>query len=226
MEKDGNVDFKDGIFTFINSRLRVTGKSILSLPDYNFKIELKFKTIQANCGLFSFQYNGHDRHFFLKAGKPNHRVWKGGRWSVDNITSLNDNEWHHWVLTCKTGEGQKMIIDGKQVGTNNFDHSDFDWKERFYLGYSADDGSKFTGSIKDLLISNLTNGAQGGSGSITHKKMGDKRAGQHTHLQSEKVAKDLGGTLVACQEAKDYIKKMGALMEHQGSWTATKEHDG
>jgi hypothetical protein len=56
--------------------------------------------------------------------------------------------------------------------------------------------------------------------------MGDKRAGQHTHSQSEKVAKDLGGTLVTCQEAKDYIKKMGALMEHQGSWTATKEHDG
>lgn len=145
LKKDGNVVIKDGIFTFNNSRLRVTGKSIHSLPDYNFKIELKFKTKQANCGLFSFDFHGHDRHFFLKAGKPNQRVWKGGGWSVNDITSLNDNEWHHWVLTCKTGEGQTMIIDGKQVGTNGFDHSDFYWKEEFYLGFSADEGSKFTG---------------------------------------------------------------------------------
>ena len=79
-----------------------------------------------------------DRHFFLIDGLPNQRVFNGGSWSVNNISPLNDNQWHTWILTCKTGIGQTMIIDGKVVGTYQFDHSEFHWKQEFYLGFSID----------------------------------------------------------------------------------------
>lgn len=122
--KGGNVCYK--------------GKPIKDLPDRNFEISLEFTTKMSDCGIFSIDFNGHDRHICLKGGKMYIRVWKGGGWNAHTDKQYNDNKWHKVVLTVEAGVGQTLYVDDEKVGTNAYDHSDFDWKERLFLGYSAD----------------------------------------------------------------------------------------
>ena len=68
MIKEGNVDIKDGVFTFNQAKLTLRGPCIDALPDENFKIELKFKTKskqQHGCGIFRIDSEGHGLSFRL-----------------------------------------------------------------------------------------------------------------------------------------------------------------
>lgn len=103
-----------------------------ALPEHNFEISFDFRTSQKQIGLFNFgntKRGGHDREIGLKNGRPYVRVWKGHGWlgAAPKGKSYHDGKWHHLRLTVVTKVGQTLYLDGKKVGTNKYDHSDFNW---------------------------------------------------------------------------------------------------
>ena len=67
MVNTGDVTFENGIYTMHDGYVTLQNRDlILAQPDHNFMIQVDFKTTMDNCGLFSFHFNGHDRHFALK----------------------------------------------------------------------------------------------------------------------------------------------------------------
>jgi hypothetical protein len=128
---------------------------IQDVPETNFTIEMWVKTAAANTGIFSvsslpFGSNGHDRHLYLAGGQLWVRVWTGAGWNTGH--TLNDNQWHHIALTTQTGVGQKVYVDGALIATFGYDVSDFNWQDRFYIGYSNDAGANafLTGQIDNV----------------------------------------------------------------------------
>ena len=121
---------------------------MFDVPEYNFTIEFWAKT-QSQGTMFSVQDEGNDRHIGTNSsGNPYIRVWSGGGWTITTQNAA-DNEWHHWALTVESGVGQKVYLDGVLVGTYSYDHSDFNWQDRIYLGYGQD-LEYFTGSLDEV----------------------------------------------------------------------------
>ena len=52
-------------------------------------------------------------------------------------------------LRVITNVGQILYMDGKRVGKNRYDHSDFNWKNCLEIGYSHDIG-RYAGWIKNV----------------------------------------------------------------------------
>jgi hypothetical protein len=130
------------------------------VPETNFSIEMWVKTASANTGIFSvssgvFGAGGHDRHFYLAGGQLWIRVWAGAGWNTGH--TLNDNNWHHIALTTQTGVGQSVYVDGALIATFPYDLSDFNWQDRFFIGYSNDAGPNafFTGQIDNVRYWNV-----------------------------------------------------------------------
>ena len=128
------------------------------VPENDFTIEMWVKTACTSCGIFHIVgsgtpcVGGHDRHFYLSSGRLCFRVWQGAAWCVTEPL-VNDDVWHHLVLTVKTGLGQRAYIDSKLVGTNTYDHSDFDWQTHVVIGHSCDAATDyFTGLIDEVRI--------------------------------------------------------------------------
>jgi hypothetical protein len=133
---------------------------IQDVPETNFSIEMWVKTASASTGIFSvssgaFGGGGHDRHFYLAGGQLWIRVWVGAGWNTGH--TLNDDQWHHIALTTQTGVGQMVYVDGALIATFPYDLSDFNWQDRFYIGYSNDAGANafFTGQIDNVRYWNV-----------------------------------------------------------------------
>ena len=126
---------------------------VVDVPEKNFTMGVWIKTDQGDVGIYSVLDGvagdgGHDRHFFLKDGKINFRTWKGPAWATDK--NVADGKWHHIALVVKDGAGQTAYVDGSQVGKHDYDHSDFDWQKRVWVGFSNDAGNDyFKGLIDD-----------------------------------------------------------------------------
>ena len=70
---------------------------------HNFTIAIWFRTNQINsgiCAVYDKELAGcgstHDRHLFLKDGRPHVRTMKGGAWASAADLKLNDDKWHHF----------------------------------------------------------------------------------------------------------------------------------
>jgi len=123
------------------------------VPESDFTMSIRIKTETPDAGVMSVLdgeagAGGHDRHLFLVGGNINFRVWQGAAWATE--AAVADGEWHHIALVVETGVGQTAYVDGDVIGTNAYDHSDFDWQKRVWIGFSNDAGSQyFTGLIDD-----------------------------------------------------------------------------
>jgi len=118
------------------------GQAIKDLPDRNFEIRMQFKTKSATAGLFQIiathGRGGHDRHLALKGGRMYVRTWKGPGWMAAAKTKYNNNRWHSVRLVVRNGKGQKLYVDNKLIGSNKYDHSDFNWKNSLQLCWNYD----------------------------------------------------------------------------------------
>ena len=102
---------------------------------------LWIKTSEGNVGIYSVLdgaagAGGHDRHFFLTGGQISFRTWKGPGWQTGK--KVADGKWHHIALVVQDKKGQTAYVDGEKVGTHDYDHSDFDWQKRVWVGFSND----------------------------------------------------------------------------------------
>ena len=116
-------------------------ETIVDVPENNFTMALWMKTTKDNVGIYSVLdgaagNGGHDRHFFLQGGKINFRTWKGPGWATSK--NVADGKWHHIALVVQDKKGQIAYVDGKEVGKHDYDHSDFDWQKRVWIGFSND----------------------------------------------------------------------------------------
>jgi len=125
---------------------------VMDVPEKNFTMSVWVKTDAQNAGVMSVLdgdagAGGHDRHFFIANGVVNFRVWQGVAWA--STGKVSDNKWHQIVLTVADKTGQIAYVDGKEVGKNAYDHSDFDWQKRVWIGFSNDVAPNyFKGLIK------------------------------------------------------------------------------
>ena len=129
-------------------------ETVVDVPEVNFTMALWIKTDSPSVGVCAVLEQaggagGHDRHFFLVGGNINFRVYAGGTWPTS--AAVADGEWHHIALVTETGAGQTAYVDGKQVGTNAYDRSDFDWQDRVWVGFSNDAATQyFEGTIDEV----------------------------------------------------------------------------
>jgi len=122
------------------------------VPETDFTMAVRIKTDSPDVGVCAVLEQeggagGHDRHFFLVGGNINFRVWQGGAWPTD--AAVADGQWHQIVLVVATGVGQTAYVDGVEVGTNPYDHSDFDWQDRVWIGFSNDAANQYFGGLID-----------------------------------------------------------------------------
>jgi len=113
-------------------------ETVIDVPEFNFTMALWIKTSEDNVGIYSVLdgAGGHDRHFFLSGGKISFRTWKGPGWPTNK--NVADGKWHHIALVVQDKKGQTAYVDGDKVGTHAYDHSDFDWQKRVWVGFSND----------------------------------------------------------------------------------------
>ncbi|HIO79845.1 TPA: LamG domain-containing protein [Candidatus Poribacteria bacterium] len=116
-------------------------ETIIDVPEFNFTMALWIKTSEGNVGIYSVLdgaagAGGHDRHFFLSGGKISFRTWQGPGWPTNK--NVADGKWHHIALVVQDEKGQTAYVDGEKVGTHTYDHSDFDWQKRVWVGFSND----------------------------------------------------------------------------------------
>ena len=146
----GSVEF-DGIGAHV--------EVIVDVPERNFTIGLWIKTNATDVGVFSVLdgvagLGGHDRHFFLSEGKIRFRTWEADGWVGNRY--LSDGSWHHIALVVQDSVGQTAYVDGIKVGTNSYDHSDFDWQKRVWIGFSNDaKNNYFKGYIDDVTYTSV-----------------------------------------------------------------------
>lgn len=139
----GAIEFPGG-----NSYVEI----VVDVPEFDFTMAVWVKTDNGNGGIMSVLDaaeggGGHDRHFFLVGGELNIRVWPGGAWPTKG--KVADGEWHHLALVTETGTGQVAYVDGENVGEWEFDHSNFDWQKRVWIGFSNDAGNQYIEGILD-----------------------------------------------------------------------------
>ena len=138
----GAIEF-DGVDGYVEVKMDV--------PEFNFTIAMWIMTDVPDAGLSSVLdgvagAGGHDRHFYLDGGNICFRVWQGAGWCT--ATNVADGQWHHIALVAGDDDGQHAYVDGLEVGVFDYDHSDFDWQLRVWIGFSNDAGSQyFTGLI-------------------------------------------------------------------------------
>jgi len=129
-------------------------ETVIDVPERNFTMALWINTSTATQGVCSVLdgaagAGGHDRHFFLVSGNMNFRVWQGVGWNSN--AKVADGKWHHVALVTESGAGQIAYLDGEKVGTNAYDHSDFDWQKRVWIGFSNDAAPNyFVGQIDEF----------------------------------------------------------------------------
>ena len=128
---------------------------MVDVPEKNFTMEVQIKTDQGDAGIYSVLdkaagEGGHDRHFFLKDGKINFRTWRGPAWATDK--KVSDGKWHHIALVVQDKKGQIAYVDGSKVGTHDYDHSDFDWQKRVWVGFSNDAAVDYFEGIVDEVV--------------------------------------------------------------------------
>lgn len=128
---------------------------MVDVPEKNFTMGVWIKTDQGGVGIYSVLdkaagEGGHDRHFFLKDGKINFRTWRGPAWATDK--KVSDGKWHHIALVVQDKKGQIAYVDGSKVGTHDYDHSDFDWQKRVWVGFSNDAAVDYFEGIVDEVV--------------------------------------------------------------------------
>lgn len=129
-------------------------ETVIDVPEFDFTMALWVQTDNPAVGVMSVLdgaagAGGHDRHFYLQAGNICFRVWQGAGWCT--TTQVSDGDWHHIALVAMTDGGQTAYVDGQEVGTFAYDHSDFDWQKRLWIGFSNDAASQyFEGLIDDV----------------------------------------------------------------------------
>ena len=128
---------------------------MVDVPENNFTMGVWIKTDQGDVGIYSVLdkaagEGGHDRHFFLKDGKINFRTWRGPAWATDK--KVSDGKWHHIALVVQDKKGQIAYVDGSKVGTHDYDHSDFDWQKRVWVGFSNDAAVDYFEGIVDEVV--------------------------------------------------------------------------
>ena len=128
---------------------------MVDVPEKNFTMGVWIKTDQGDVGIYSVLdkaagEGGHDRHFFLKDGKINFRTWRGPAWATDK--KVSDGKWHHIALVVQDKKGQIAYVDGSKVGTHDYDHSDFDWQKRVWVGFSNDAAVDYFEGIVDEVV--------------------------------------------------------------------------
>jgi len=145
--KYGNAIEFDGTDDYIEVEVDV--------PEKNFTMALWIKTDSPDVGVYSVLDGpagdgGHDRHFYIQDGNICFRVWQGAGWCT--TTQVSDGQWHHIALSVASGEGQTVYVDGQEVATFDYDHSDFDWQKRVWIGFSNDAANQYFKGLIDEAI--------------------------------------------------------------------------
>jgi len=144
--KDGKN--KGGVQFSGNSYVEI----VADVPEKDFTMALWINTDNGGVGVYSVLdgaagAGGHDRHFYIQGGNICFRVWQGAGWCTS--AKVSDGKWHHITLVTATGEGQDVYVDGKNVGHFAYDHSDFDWQKRVWVGFSNDAATNYFDGIID-----------------------------------------------------------------------------
>ncbi len=142
--KYGSAIELDGVDDYIEVEMDV--------PEQNFTMALWIKTDSPDVGVYSVLDGpagdgGHDRHFYIEGGNICFRVWQGAGWCT--TTAVSDGQWHHIALAVESGKGQTAYVDGNEIGTFDYDHSDFDWQKRVWIGFSNDAGQQYFKGLID-----------------------------------------------------------------------------
>jgi len=162
----------------------------IDIPEKNFTMGVWVNTADPEAGIMSVLdgaagAGGHDRHFFLKGGVVNFRVWKGGGWA--STAKVADGKWHQIVLVVQDKVGQIAYVDGKEVGKNDYDHSDFDWQKLVWIGFSNDAAKQY--------LKGLIRYAVYIDGSLTANEVNQLYLGQQTAVESENKATTTWGNI-------------------------------
>jgi len=145
--KYGNAIEFDGVDDYVEVEMDV--------PEQNFTMALWIKTDSPDVGVYAVLdgpagAGGHDRHFYIEGGNICFRVWQGAGWCT--TTAVSDGQWHHIALAVESGKGQTAYVDGNEIGTFDYDHSDFDWQLRVWIGFSNDAGQQYFKGLIDEVV--------------------------------------------------------------------------
>jgi hypothetical protein len=154
-----SFDGKDDYIEISKSHSLAVSESLLT----DYTLEFWFKTSCSDCGLFSIVQGSsvppaphHDRHIYLNNGNICQRIWNDQTICTSG-TNYADNNWHHVTQYVQQEIGQRIYIDGVQETSGTKDKSDFNWAEKFWIGFSSDATSDyFNGIIDEVRIYNYS----------------------------------------------------------------------
>ncbi|WP_236632959.1 LamG-like jellyroll fold domain-containing protein [Endozoicomonas elysicola] len=117
------------------------------ISETDHAVSLWFRTTDSAGGLFEVVTgsSAFDREVYFENGELKAYVWQsGGAEIINGGANFNDGEWHHVVHTYGgSAGGQKLYVDGVEVASGSYDHSDFTSHSHIRLGYSLPGSSGF-----------------------------------------------------------------------------------
>ncbi len=133
------------------------------IPVSNYTISVWVKTTDLNSGIFSVnlgdivQSAGHDRHIYLKSGKFCQRIWsdnlndQNGDGSMNYIscTAKPINNEFNLITLVVTDTSTRHYVNGELVKKITSRPSEFDLRDRFFLGFSQDASHDYFKGILD-----------------------------------------------------------------------------
>jgi len=139
------------------------------IPAANYTVSFWLKATDQNSGIFDVDVGaigkskGNDRHIYLSSGKFCQRVWsqdtknKSNDGSVQYISctdSALSNEFNLITLVV-TDTSISHYVNGVLSKKIDSHSSEFDWRDRFFLGFSYDGGSDYlTGTLDEFYYYN------------------------------------------------------------------------
>lgn len=172
-DRTGNTDAVNNGAGFASEAAPVAGstgsaafdgsESFLSVPldvsESAWTCSLWIRTTNPSTGIFCVVDTdlgeNHDRHIYLTGGNIAARIWSDETIRSSGL-NLADGRWHHvaHVFGGSTG-GQRLYVDGAVVAQGSKASSNFDWQQRFHIGYSHDATRPFfEGLIDEVAVWN------------------------------------------------------------------------
>lgn len=170
----GDPKCVDGIAldgTTNNKALEFNGNDVIERlfsgnPAAHYTVSVWLKATDNNSGIFSVDAGvtgggtaGNDRHIYLSSGRICHRVWsmnkkdQNGDGSTQYISCTDQTIGNGFTLVtlAVTGKSTRYYINGELVKQSLSRPSEFNWDNRFYVGYSYDRASqKFKGVLDEF----------------------------------------------------------------------------
>jgi len=166
----GNPQCVDGVMLngIKNKGLEFNGNDAIerlytNTPSANYTVSFWLKATDKNSGVFAVNAGkinnstGHDRHIYLSSGKFCQRIWsedsrnQSGDGSVQYISCTDKpiNNGFNLVTLVVSDTAASHYVNGILVKKIDSRPSEFDWNDRFFLGFSYDAAHQYFKGILD-----------------------------------------------------------------------------